>query len=76
MNSQESMDCLEAVDDLINRTQRRYDDLLWSAAGMTYGDQAGGDTLESYPKGLSGILLQLDYLYSLREQGVLYKPNF
>lgn len=68
MNSQASMDCLEAVDDLINRTQRRYDDLIW--------DQAGGDTPQSYPKDLSGILLQLDYLYSLREQGVLYEPNF
>lgn len=68
MNSQASMDCLEAVDILIKRTEGRYDDLLW--------ESAGGDTLENYPKTLSGVLLQLDHLYSLREQNVLYEPNF
>ena len=68
MNSQAPMDCLEAVDTLIKRTEGRYDDLLW--------ESAGGDTLENYPKTLSGVLLQLDHLYSLREQNVLYEPNF
>ena len=66
--------CLEAVDELISKAQRQYDDLLWSAAGMTYGDSEG--SLDDNTTTLSSILNQLDYLYSLQEQGIVYEPNF
>lgn len=66
MNSAESVKCLEAVDDLINKAQRQYDDLLWNDAG----------SLDDNTITLSSILNQLDYLYSLQEQGVVYEPNF
>jgi len=66
MNSAESVKCLEAVDDLINKAQRQYDDLLWDSDG----------SLDDNTTTLSSILNQLDYLYSLQEQGVVYEPNF
>lgn len=62
--------CLEAVDDLIKQAQVRYDDMIWDA----YGEDAG--SLEDNSTTLSSILTQLDYLYSLQEQGVVYECVF
>lgn len=57
------MTCLTAVEDLIRDAQRAYEALVW-------------DNPRIAPEALSGLLNELDYLYSLKAQEVLYEPNF
>lgn len=58
-----SFACLTPIEDLIRDAQRAYDDTLWSAP-------------DTPVERLSGLLNELDYLYSLKAQGVLWEPNF
>lgn len=58
-----TMTCLTSIEDLIRDAQRAYESLVW-------------DNPSIEPTALSGLLNELDYLYSLKAQGVVYEPNF
>lgn len=58
-----TMTCLTPVEDLIRDAQRAYESLVWD-----------NSSIES--TALSGLLNELDYLYSLKAQGIVYEPNF
>jgi hypothetical protein len=58
-----SITCLVPVEDLIRDAERAYDSLVW-------------DNPQIDSSALCGLLNELDYLYSLKAQGVIYEPNF
>ena len=64
MQSDRNLECLVAVDDLIKQSETKQIDLLWE----NY-DTVDKSTIEALTK-------ELEYLYELRDNGVVYEPLF
>jgi len=64
MQSDRNLECLVAVDDLIKQSETKQIDLLWE----NY-DTVDKSTIETLTK-------ELEYLYELRDNGVVYEPLF